>query len=170
MCASSHRELRAWQLADAVRRRVVHLCSRPEVRGDSEFCDQSSRAARSACRNLAEGFARYGHPDFARFVIIAHSSLGELRDGLDEALEKGYIDVPQFEDFDRAIESAMKSSNGLGDTFRTPLRQRNAFNTGRRPAPSTRAPEHPARHRSTQHRTRAQEHPCTTLTRPVTSR
>ena len=46
-------------------------------------------------------------------MIIAHSSLGELRDGLDEALEKGYIDGPQFEDLDRAIESAMKSANGL---------------------------------------------------------
>jgi len=41
------------------------------------------------------------------------SSLGELRDGLDEALEKGYIDVQQFEDFDRAIEFAIKSANGL---------------------------------------------------------
>jgi hypothetical protein len=46
-------------------------------------------------------------------VIIALSSLGELRDGLDEALEKGYIDGPQFENFDRAIESAMKCANGL---------------------------------------------------------
>lgn len=46
-------------------------------------------------------------------MIIAHASLGELRDGLDEAFEKGYIDGPQFEDFDRAIESAMKSTNGL---------------------------------------------------------
>ena len=41
------------------------------------------------------------------------SSLGELRDGLDEALEKGYIDVQQFEDFDRAIESAIRSANAL---------------------------------------------------------
>ena len=46
-------------------------------------------------------------------MTIAQSSLSELRDCLDEALAKGYIDRPQFEDFDRAVESAMKSSNGL---------------------------------------------------------
>ena len=92
---------------------MTQLCRQPNVKRDVEFCDQTCRAARSACRNLAEGFARYGHPDFARFVIIAYASLGELRDGLDEALEKGYIDAPQFKELDREIDGAMKSANGL---------------------------------------------------------
>ena len=113
MGAESHRELKTWQLAHAIRRRVIELCRRPDVKTDFDFCDQSRRAARSACRNIAEGFARYHHPDFARFVIIAHASLGELRDGLDEALAKGYIDQAEFRDFDRSIESAMKAANGL---------------------------------------------------------
>jgi len=110
---TSHQDLRAWQRADAVRRRVLALCARPEVKRDFGFCGQADRAAASACRNLAEGFARYGHADFARFVIIARASLAELLDSLDEALAKGYIDVRECEDLGRAIRAAMASANAL---------------------------------------------------------
>ena len=109
----SHRDLRAWQQADAIRRRVVELCAQPEVKRDFGFCDQADRAAASACRNLAEGFSRYRHPDFARFVTIARASLGELLDSLDEALAKHYVARRQFEDLDQAIRKAMASANAL---------------------------------------------------------
>jgi len=46
-------------------------------------------------------------------VTIAHASLGEFRDGLDEALEKGYIDERLFKELDRELERAMKAANGL---------------------------------------------------------
>ena len=113
MCAASHRELRAWKRADVVRRRIVTLCARPTVRRDFKFCDQAERAAASACRNIAEGFARYGHPEFARFVSIARGSLGELRDSGDEARLKRYITTEEWDELDRAIRSAMASSNAL---------------------------------------------------------
>ena len=113
MCAASHRHLRAWKLADAVRRSVMELCARPEIKRDFAFCDQSARAARSACRNIAEGFARYGHPEFARFVSIARGSLGELHDSLDEARLKGYITAPAHAGLARAIRAAKAASHGL---------------------------------------------------------
>jgi four helix bundle protein len=97
------------------------LCARPEVKRDFSFCDQADRAASSACRNLAEGFARYGHPEFARFVSIARGSLGELRDSADEARLKRYINQDDWEELERAIRGAMASANALrGYLLRTP--------------------------------------------------
>ena len=113
MGIKSHRDLRAWQQADAVRRRILELCGQPEVKRDFGFCSQADRAAASACRNLAEGFNRYRHPDFARFVTMARASLGELLDSLDEALAKGYLSTEQFENLDQAVRAAMASANAL---------------------------------------------------------
>src|SRR5262245_57077803 len=59
--ARNHRELKTWQFAHAVRLRFHRLLLRPEVRSDREFCSETRRAARSACRNLAEGFYRWEH-------------------------------------------------------------------------------------------------------------
>lgn len=113
MCASSHRELRAWRAADDVRRRILKLCARPDVKRDFGFCDQAERASASACRNIAEGFARFGNPEFARFVSIARGSLGELHDSIDEARLKGYLTESDWKDFDRAIRAARAMATGL---------------------------------------------------------
>jgi len=83
------------------------------VRRDFKFCAQADSAAASACRNIAEGFGRYGHPDFARFVTIARSSLKELLDSTDEALIKRYIDVAEHKSLNQAIKNAMASANSL---------------------------------------------------------
>jgi four helix bundle protein len=109
----SHRDLEAWQLADQVRRAFIELTSRDRIKRDFEFCDQSNRAANSACRNLAEGFGRYQHPDFARFVNIAKSSLVELLDSTDEAIEKSYIDAAEYKSLNELIERARASATGL---------------------------------------------------------
>ena len=125
MCASSHRDLRAWKAADAVRQRVLLLCAKPDVKKDFAFCDETKRAARSGCRNIAEGFARYGHPEFARFVSIARGSLGELHDSLDEARLRRFITDKEWDELDRAIRGAKAASNALhGYLLRTPTPQR----------------------------------------------
>jgi four helix bundle protein len=108
-----HRDLEAWQLADQVRRAFIELTSRQRVKRDFHFCDQSNRAATSACRNIAEGFGRFQHPDFARFVNIALGSLVELLDSTDEALERQYFDQAEYQRFNGLIERAKASSTGL---------------------------------------------------------
>jgi four helix bundle protein len=108
-----HRDLEAWQLADQVRRAFIELTSREHIKRDFDFCDQSNRAANSACKNTAEGFARFQHPDFARFVNIARGSLVELIDSTDEAIEKGYIDKAEYKALNDLIERAKASSTGL---------------------------------------------------------
>ena len=113
MIINSHRDLHTWQQADRVRRKILELCDKPEVKRDFAFCNQADRAAASACRNIAEGFARYGHPDFAKFVTIARASLGELLDSLDEARLKGYVTSQQFDDLDEAVRKATAFANAL---------------------------------------------------------
>jgi hypothetical protein len=96
---------------------------------------------------MAEGYARYHHPDFARFVVISLSSLTELRDCLDEALEKGYIDRAEFQDFDAAVDSAIKTANGLRRYLQNTPTPKERLTYG--PKASTK--HQSTKHQSTQH-------------------
>jgi four helix bundle protein len=126
MSAGKHRDLEAWQLAHEVRSAILELTSREHVRRDFDFCDQARRAANSACKNTAEGFYRFRHPEFAHFMNIAKGSLGELFDSLDEAQAKRYIDQPEYERLhalmDRAMGAAVELHRHL-DTTPTPPRR-----------------------------------------------
>ncbi len=84
-------ELVAWQRADELRRFVIEITARPNVARDFRFCNQCKDAARSAPSNIAEGFGRWSHRDFARFLQIAIGSLKETRDLLIDARHRGYI-------------------------------------------------------------------------------
>ena len=78
----------AWQLANDFKREVYRLIAEsPGARVDFGFRDQLRGSAASVGMNIGEGFYRYGPRDFARFLTIALSSLGEatlwLHDGID---------------------------------------------------------------------------------------
>ena len=81
------KELVVWQLAEELRGQVVQLCDPPGVRREFKFRDQIIPAASSVVANIAEGYGRNAHADFARFIGIAVGSLREtetwLRDGTD---------------------------------------------------------------------------------------
>jgi four helix bundle protein len=126
MGARHHRELEAWQLAHEVRIRIIELTSKDRIKSDWDFCNQARRSANSACRNTAEGFRRYGHPEFARFVNIAKGSLGELLDSTDEALANRYIQPTEYKQLNTLIERALRASEALHeylDTTPTPPRK-----------------------------------------------
>src|SRR5213595_964568 len=107
MAITHHRQLEAWQCSDRLRRRILELTSRERVKRDCDFCDQTRRAARSACRNLAEGFWKFSHPEFARYTNIVLGSLGELLDSADEALECSYVDRAEYDSLNTEIETAL---------------------------------------------------------------
>lgn len=86
---------------------MVQITARSNVRRDFGFRDQADRAASSACRNIAEGFYRFSHPEFARFLKIARGSLGELLDSLDEARQKGYMTEQETAAVETLIARAM---------------------------------------------------------------
>ena len=113
MTARHHRELEAWQLAHQVRLRMMELASRPPVARNFDFVNQTETAARSACRNIAEGFWRYQHPQFAQFLNIAKASLGELLDSVDEALARNYVTPQEYESLNKLVSSALASTTSL---------------------------------------------------------
>src|ERR1700682_1840061 len=66
MGAKRYHDLDAWKLANELKQLVYGLVDSTTARDDRKFCDQIKDSAASASRNLAEGFACYRHPEFAR--------------------------------------------------------------------------------------------------------
>ena len=109
----SFREFAAWRLASSLRRAVVPLCGRAAAAKDYKLYGQITEAARSAPRNIAEGFGRYRHREFAQFVRIAKASEVELLNHFEEACNCGYLTTAERRDLDRAAKRAIKAASGL---------------------------------------------------------
>ena len=107
------KELGAWKLALALRRQLRPLCRRLEAAKDFRLFEQIRDAVRSAPRNVAEGFGRYKHRDFARCVRIAKASEVELLNHLQEAHESNYLSDQEFDALDHSVRKAIKAANGL---------------------------------------------------------
>lgn len=92
------------------------------------------------------------------------SSLTELRDCLDEALEKGYIDRAEFDDFDAAVNSAIKDCEWIASI---PSKHPNAKGAlevraeGPHKAREHQAPQHLSTPAPVHRCTRALVHSCT---------
>jgi four helix bundle protein len=83
-----YEDLVAWQLANELKQNVYALVDRSMARNDRRFCDQIKDSAASAPRNLAEGFACYRHPEFARYTRIAKASLTETHNHLGDGVDR----------------------------------------------------------------------------------
>src|SRR6187455_3015870 len=106
-------DLVAWQLAVRLRRLVHEYCDKPLIRRDFKFHDNLADAASSAPRNIAEGYGRKYHREFARFAIIARGSEQEVLESLAEARERDYIKSTEFDAGDHAARKALIVLNGL---------------------------------------------------------
>jgi four helix bundle protein len=107
------KDLVAWQLAVQSRRLAHRYCMKPEIKRDFKFHDNLADAASSAPRNIAEGYGRKYHREFARFAIIARGSEQEVLECLAEARERGYINASEFDAGDHAARKALIVLNGL---------------------------------------------------------
>jgi len=115
MGARDFTELAAWQLAHELRRIVVEITERAPARRDLRFCDQCKDAARSATNNIAEGFGRFRHRDFARFLRIASGSLHEVRDHLIDGHARGYVTDDELA---RGTQLAKRAASATGALIR----------------------------------------------------
>ena len=107
------REIAAWQRSRQVRMLAYRLVGRPEVARDFKYRDQLLDASRSAPRNIAEGFARYKHKEFAQFVRIAKGSMAEVLDHFIDAVDNRYLSPAEFPEYEHACKKALKAINGL---------------------------------------------------------
>ncbi len=86
-------ELVVWQLGHELRTRIYAITAIEPVVRDFKFCNQLRDAASSVTRNIAEGFGRDGHREFARFLSIARGSLFEVEDHLRDGAARGHWDA-----------------------------------------------------------------------------
>lgn len=106
-------DLIAWQLAVKLEQVTEEFCSRPAIKRDLKFHDQLADAGASAPRNIAEGFGRYHHPEFARFARYAKASEEECLNHFMKALRKKYIADMEYQEARHAALKALKAVNGL---------------------------------------------------------
>jgi four helix bundle protein len=116
------RELMCWQLSNELKLGIDQLAEQPQVRRDLKFYDQIRDAAASAPRNIAEGFARRTHADFARFLDIARGSLAESQNHLQDAVDRRYLDQAEFERLNSLSERASAAVARLQRYLRGPQR------------------------------------------------
>src|SRR5688572_24680685 len=84
--AHNFRELVSWQLAFELSERIHKLLQSGPASKDFKFRDQLADSARSAPRNIAEGFGRFNPTETAQFVDYARASLDETENHLREGV------------------------------------------------------------------------------------
>ena len=89
-------EIKAWQEARELARLVYSVTHKVGFAKDFGFKDQIQRAAVSVGSNIAEGFARNGNKEFAKFLWIAKGSATEVQSQLYTAKDIGYISDSDF--------------------------------------------------------------------------
>lgn len=111
--AKHFRELSCWQLANELKLAIYEICDRPAAQSDRSFCDDVRRAARSGAANIAEGFGRYSHREFAQFLSIARASLVEVENHLQHARDIGVIDERQLTELTALAQRTQRSVSAL---------------------------------------------------------
>lgn len=106
-------DLAAWQLAVELKALALALLRHPGAARDFKFRDQLADAAASAPRNIAEGFGRYRHVDFANFVRMARASEQEVLNHFRDAVTRGYLPEADFPAHLHLARRALKASAGL---------------------------------------------------------
>jgi four helix bundle protein len=106
-------EIGAWQRAYELSRMVANVCTRASLKRDNKLREQMLNAARSGPRNIAEGFARWKHGDFAKFTRIAKASEVEMLNHFKEAAECNHISRAEQGRLEHAARKAIKAANGL---------------------------------------------------------
>lgn len=93
---NSYKDLLVWQKAMDLVDEVYRLVR--QLPGDERYAlgDQLRRAVVSIPLNIAEGFGRDSHKDFAHFLIQARGSLFETETQLEIAARQSYIQVPSY--------------------------------------------------------------------------
>jgi four helix bundle protein len=83
-------ELVVWQLGNELREKIHQITASGRASQDRRFRDQLRDAASTVTRNVAEGFGRYRHREFAQFLVIARGSLFETADCLRDGVARRY--------------------------------------------------------------------------------
>lgn len=82
-------DLIIYQLASELRNETIKLSSVDRAAREFRLRDQLSRASGSIVANIAEGYGRSQHNDFARFLDMASGSLRETEEWVRDGIARG---------------------------------------------------------------------------------
>ena len=121
MVARNYKELICWQLADQLKKEVFAFTAKGPGKHDRDFCCDIRASARSARANIAEGFGRETHRDFAHFLAIARASIIETDNHLLDARDSNYIEESHYLKLSRLARGALVTTTRLQSyLLRTP--------------------------------------------------
>ena len=107
------RDIVAWQLAEELKLLADTFLARPEFARRYKYCDQLHDSARSGPRNIAEGFARYRHKEFAQLTRVARASESEVLNHFIDAVDQRLITRDEFINGQHLAKRAMSAAAGL---------------------------------------------------------
>ena len=91
-------EIKAWQLARELTKKIYALTNKEKFARDFGLKRQIQCAAGSAMHNIAEGFDSDTNAEFLRFLRYAKRSCSEVQSELYIALDQKYISKAEFQD------------------------------------------------------------------------
>jgi four helix bundle protein len=103
-------DIEAWKEA---RELVKEIYSYFSANKDYSFRDQIQRAAISIMSNIAEGFDRGSNKEFIQFLIIARSSVSEVKSLSYAALDIAYINENTFSRISERCRKLTSLLNGF---------------------------------------------------------
>ena len=106
-------DLAAWRLANELKLAIYAVTRRPRVAKDWEFCFQIRKSSAAVPANIAEGFGRHSHREFARFVEISRGSLLETASHLTDACDRGHLEQRELAQLLQHWRQALKAVSGL---------------------------------------------------------
>ena len=119
-------DLRAWQACDVFKKAVYRLCENAEIAKDIGRRKQIEESSSRTTAHIAEGFGRFNPADFARFCVVARSSLMESQSHLLDFVDKRYITEEVRREMNQLAETALEEVTGLMEYLQSPEALRNA--------------------------------------------
>jgi len=117
---SRFEELRAWQKARVLTKRVYDVTRRGEFVKDYGLTRQIQRAAVSVMSNIAEGFERGNRREFHQFLFVAKASCAEVRSELYTSFDVGYLSQDEFRDLLALAEEVSRIIGALRSSVSKP--------------------------------------------------
>lgn len=115
----SFEDLECWKACVDVRRFVSSLIKKFPQTEKYDLIDNMKRAARSATRNIAEGYGRFHYKENIQFCRQSRGSLFELIDDLITSKDEHYITDSEFSEGKIKIERALSILNGYINYLRS---------------------------------------------------
>jgi four helix bundle protein len=106
-------QLRAWQACVTYKKAVYAICEVAPLATNLKKRGQLEDSVAGPPGHLAEGYGRFNPADFARFVVIARSSLMESQNHLLDLVDAKYITDAKRQELDALAQEALQEVTGL---------------------------------------------------------